>query len=441
MRKLAKTSIVTLASIFLLSVPNVSATQLTSEYKDNDEGAIDSHLNDYGGKWIYEKSSSSYRGDHRFNPTSSGWYTWKTTKGKGYYYKALLVHLRNAKFTNPNAQYNIGNDQDDYIYGKKNQNTAPNGWSRVVDTYGYGSKAFGDFILFPNGYKNTGADGIKVEYYDKKPSILSSSKVDKFNYEEIKPSDSPALTLNSKSISKENIHYKMLNSIDYFKTAIGNFDYTSNSGGYKYTVDFSVDVENPKSHVVVKAGDKIVEESIYNGDGKYVDLNTKDKTYSTAGAPDKNEAKALKENNLFEGVSPTVRYSNDINGERVYDMRYDPTLMGMAQTSLFSQDIALGFLENYSKWNIETKEENNGYEAIVLSGELSDYYKNKHNAETFKLWVHSGTGILLKMEEYNKSGQVTESLITNSIQIDAPIEKVEFNTATPKNFVKTKMLK
>lgn len=70
--------------------------------------------------------------------------------------------------------------------------------------------------------------------------------------------------------------------------------------------------------------------------------------------------------------------------------------------------IALGFLEDYNKWKIELEEQLDGRDAVVIAGELNDYYQNKHRGKAFKLWIDKKTGILLQMEEYNDQNQATE---------------------------------
>lgn len=434
----SKIGILALSCVFIASPSNTSAALLNTEYIDNDHGKINSIRNDYwGGTWTYEKSSSGYLGDHRFNSGTTGTYAWKTYDGKGGNYKALSVHLRNAKFTNPSAYYKILSGDLSYglVYGTKNQNTAPNGWSRVVDKYGYGEKPYPSFSVNANGYKNTGADGIKVEFYDKKPSSLIASKKSNFNYEEVKPNNSLNKTVDLKNMTKENIHYKMLNSIDYFNTISGNFDYTSESAGYKYHVEYNVDMVNPKSQVKVTGNDGLSKESIFNGDGSLISLNNKERSYSISETPNHDEVKKIRSESLLEGESPINRYSINDDGEKIYDYRIDPAFMDMAQNSLFPQEIALGYLEEYSKWDIKNTEKINGLDAIFLGGELNEYYQAKHKVKTFKLWVHAETGILLKMEEYNEKGQATESLVTNSIKINVPIKTTNFNIATPKNYI------
>jgi hypothetical protein len=153
-------------TLFNLQNSDVSAALVETIIVDNDNNKVDSFYNDYIGTWNREEVSYSYRGDHRFNPTTSGGYRWHFFGGNGALYKAVSVYLKNAKFTNPSARYFLEatDGSNSFIYGTVNQNIAPEGWSRVSDTYGYGNKPLGVLRVSSNGYANTGADGAMIEY-------------------------------------------------------------------------------------------------------------------------------------------------------------------------------------------------------------------------------------------------------------------------------------
>lgn len=102
--------------------------------------------------------------------------------------------------------------------------------------------------------------------------------------------------------------------------------------------------------------------------------------------------------------------------------------MGVASEVLFNQNIALAYLEDQNKWAIVGSEDYLGLNATIIKGELPAYFKDKHNAETFKLWVHEETGILLKMEEYNQNGEVVYYVETHSIKLNSPLESEKFIT-------------
>jgi outer membrane lipoprotein-sorting protein len=145
------------------------------------------------------------------------------------------------------------------------------------------------------------------------------------------------------------------------------------------------------------------------------------------------------DNNSSQASPAKQRYYKGPDGKvQGVKLRKDPAYMGAATEILFNQNIALGFLEDYSKWKIDSEEQLNGFYAIVLSGELESNYKEKHKAETFKIWTHKDTGIMLKMEEYNKQGKVVYSIATQNLELNKPVDYNKIQFTSPANFTEIK---
>jgi outer membrane lipoprotein-sorting protein len=114
--------------------------------------------------------------------------------------------------------------------------------------------------------------------------------------------------------------------------------------------------------------------------------------------------------------------------------------MNAAKDSLFPQEITLGYLEDYSKWDIlDDSIQYLGLNVALIEGTFNNYYETKHQASTFKLWVHKDTGVLLKMEEYNKENEVVSSLVTQEIKFNNKSNNTNFQLEIPSGFkVKSK---
>ncbi|MBP1989998.1 beta-lactamase regulating signal transducer with metallopeptidase domain [Paenibacillus eucommiae] len=115
-----------------------------------------------------------------------------------------------------------------------------------------------------------------------------------------------------------------------------------------------------------------------------------------------------------------------INGDKHSTARSDPANSGIAGTVISPEQNALGFLEDYKLWSIQGEDTLLGRSVIVFGGELSSYFKTKHKAETFKMWMDKQTGMLLKREEYDKEGGVTESIEVVELELNAALDESLF---------------
>ncbi|MDC3422868.1 hypothetical protein NC661_21220 [Aquibacillus koreensis] len=230
-------------------------------------------------------------------------------------------------------------------------------------------------------------------------------------------------------ISKEDIHNRMLNSIDNFDTVKGSFIYKSDSANFNDKVDYQVKLKNkPSSYVKISSEKTGIEETSFDGE-TLTNIFHENKNYR------KGETMKYKLSSWDKEKykSPKDRYGKK-DGETVYIRRDDPSFMGLAQTSVFPQMIALGYLEDYNSWNILNEEKYLNLDAVVIKGTFNDFYQRKFETDTFKLWVHKDTGILLKMEGYKTDGQVGELLETTSIKINGSLDDSKFKLKEPKDY-------
>lgn len=237
---------------------------------------------------------------------------------------------------------------------------------------------------------------------------------------------------NDVDFSKEEIHQKMLNSIDYFDTAKGSFRYWITFLDVDYTVDYKVKA-NKKSYVKVSTN-KNEQERYF--DGNLVTILDHTKKEYAQGKPTKLKVD-MEEVNQLKKVKN--RFSKTPNGENIYVYRPDLSHMTYAKASLFSQELALGYLEDYHNWSIVGETSMFNTPTLVIEGKFNDYYQQKHKAETFKIWVSKETGIVLKLEEYSGHGSVISGMETTKFKLGETIEDNDFKKAKPEKYKEKKI--
>jgi len=224
-------------------------------------------------------------------------------------------------------------------------------------------------------------------------------------------------------LSKNEILYRMLNTIDYFKTAQGSYVYRN---------------PNVKKNIVYKLS---MEKGNIGGYEKVFNEQSKSSMTTRVGDPILTLNEKEKEN-LLEKASSFNR--NSITLEEVYGAdaqgTQDTTLrkvLPIAMDSLFPFEIASNYLEDEEQWEIEQQEDTFlGEKVMIIKGNLNAYNSEKPQSVSFRFWVHKATGILMKMETYSAEGNVVDSLVTQKFILDKPIPKSEFQLNIPKDYKK-----
>ncbi|MEW9673903.1 sigma-E factor regulatory protein RseB domain-containing protein [Ammoniphilus sp. 3BR4] len=236
--------------------------------------------------------------------------------------------------------------------------------------------------------------------------ITGCSQNEKASADELSPIEQGNIDLRS----------KMWDSIDYYQTLKGSFKTSSKRlGGNEQIVEFQVrEGSIPSSYVKINNGNGIVMEQQF--DGQYL---------------------VNKENGQVIMVTQAQQYNYDKPKQRfdergwwgkqkVYNKRFDPAHVGFAEMVTFPQDVAMGVMEDTSKWSITGSETLLGRTAKIVEGELPASYQQKHGATSFKAWVDSQTGVLLKFQEYDENGKVMENMEVTEIEFDSQLETSSF---------------
>ncbi|MCM3364992.1 hypothetical protein ACTQ5K_22890 [Niallia sp. Sow4_A1] len=205
---------------------------------------------------------------------------------------------------------------------------------------------------------------------------------------------------NYEELNKEEILTKMLNSIDYFDTASGTFELYYANSKTKINVDFSLSIRE-------KSGGAI--NSKINVDGETRTIKSSYKDLYIASKP----------------LSIKEYFNTDVNGEDVTESRWFPPIEEAAN-SLFPYDIASNYTRNLDDWEIESQNEPIlGHNSLVIFGEMNNVEKSK--ATNFRFWVDKDSGILIKYETYNKSGDIIDYLHPSKLEVNKPVDISLFN--------------
>ncbi|KPU46052.1 hypothetical protein OXPF_05330 [Oxobacter pfennigii] len=133
------------------------------------------------------------------------------------------------------------------------------------------------------------------------------------------------------------------------------------------------------------------------------------------------------------------RYNKDINGNKTILLRVDQAHMGIAQRSLFPQDIAASFLQDYSKWDITGEEKYLNYDVYKVEGTLESYLSEKLGGNRFKMLVEKNTGILLKYEVFGEDNILNTTLETTLFKLNADIDDKDFVKENAAEYTAKKM--
>jgi hypothetical protein len=206
---------------------------------------------------------------------------------------------------------------------------------------------------------------------------------------------------NYNEMTKEEILTKMLNTVDHFETARGEFEL------YYANIDTKMNVHYELS-IREKSGGLVKTITNVNGETSTRPFSYKD-VYT--------ETPPLK-------IEDAFRINEE--GDQVTDMRWHPPIQEAA-SSLFPYEIASNYTRNLSLWEIEKQnEELLGHNTLVIKGVLNDYASSKSKSNTFRFWVDKDTGILIKYETYNAEGTIVDYLHPTKMEVNVPVNYESF---------------
>lgn len=246
--------------------------------------------------------------------------------------------------------------------------------------------------------------------------------------------ESPNLTANQKAVhlpskqeenytemTKEEILTKMINSIDHFETATGEYKIHYANIPSDSIVEYAIRLKHKpggfaKRTNTINGKDEVSFE--YYQDGSVWQLNEETKTYMQMSV---SEGRGSAQTLTIEDA-----FLVDNEGTNVTNYRERPPIAAANET-LFPYEIASNYTRDLTSWEIEKQnEELLGHNTLVIKGVLNSYASKKGQANTFRFWVDKDSGILVKYETYNASGEVVDYLHPIKLEINVPIDDSKF---------------
>lgn len=213
-------------------------------------------------------------------------------------------------------------------------------------------------------------------------------------------------------MTKKEILTKLLNTVDYFETAIGKFELLKNEK--KSLVEYQLSLTE------MEGGYSSVTNYDSNSKSSRVSI-----TYYKDGKlwiPDKSP----RSYKIHSGSTliPEDAFSTNSHGDNVTTYRERPPI-GIAQSSLFPYEIASNYTRDNNQWEIEKQNEMLlNHNTIVLKGNLKS--SNNQGAKTFRFWVDKDSGILVKYELYDATGNVVSYLHPLELKVNVPVDTKGF---------------
>lgn len=255
-----------------------------------------------------------------------------------------------------------------------------------------------------------------VSYNDGKTVDVTNVKLDDEFFKSMSP--------------KEQIHYKILNTIDFYNSVEGSYIKVSNVEEGSETVEFAVDVKNKKCFAKINDHGKSTVTIFNNGVKLFFD---NDENICFKSTP-----KIIPDDKIIKLLRPKERYFDNkgliLSSNKKYPIdtgyvkRDDDYFLQGANESLFNQEILPSYLKDYNRWNIEGFEKYLNRVCIKIRGSLG--FKDKYSSTNFIGLFDKETGILMKFELLNKNNQVVNSLTMQNIKLNENIDSNIFNKDT-----------
>lgn len=289
--------------------------------------------------------------------------------------------------------------------------------------------------------------------YSSKEAMFESFGFSEKDLRDISTQQSFGNTASNSNIQKEYIYDRMLNTMDFYDSLQGKFDFYQEYLGVSYSVEYAVNADDchesyeiiqfdsPEANAIYTQNDSAIEDTpdavmvLFDGKNQMV--------ASLSGASDavlsqnqtEPEDNFKLENSVYIDVETkeacdfasiikaTSRVQTDEHGINTYYYRENLNGLMYSRESIDPQELAFGYLSNFDTWKIAGESEYLGRKCVIIEGMLSGSYSEKLHTVEYKLWVDYETGILLKSENYDETGNLSETLTTSEIAVDIPFEK------------------
>lgn len=226
------------------------------------------------------------------------------------------------------------------------------------------------------------------------------------------------------SAEKMELQLKMYNSVLYYETVQGQYQETDYLREQKEQGKFKINEgDTPGGNVQININDNIYIEEKSNGDKRFVYEDSPEGEIVTEDTRTMVEKFTQNLFEKWETLKDAYVIMND--GMPGYNYRERPSYIHYSSFITFPQAPAhyLRVLEN---WEIQEEGTLLGRKVKVIEGEFDKSSKEKFRSETFKMWVDTETGVLLKYFSYDKDGKLTKEVQVKEIKFNEDLNVGDF---------------
>ncbi len=247
--------------------------------------------------------------------------------------------------------------------------------------------------------------------------------------------------VSSSRVSKEDIFYMMLNSIDYYDKIsgtiyvhYGNIDFyetvtfqcaLSDTAAYAHEMQYACNqpaaisaaecaeqVKSAKAAVLRDVETSCTGEQLY-----YVD--------HSRSAYRQEQSYNITTLEQAGAIPDEERHFTMDDGFPAYSYRANPTNIPSASICIFPQEMTFGYLTDTDLWEIKGVEKLNGRTCYHITGVTEESYGKKLGVASFEFYVDTNTGVLLKYVGYDTNGNISDYLYSENMQFEEKADAVK----------------
>ncbi len=249
----------------------------------------------------------------------------------------------------------------------------------------------------------------------------------------IKPSRELATPIDYNQADKNDILHMMLNSIDYYDSVSGTMIFSSDNKNVVNVVDFQSELSTASAYsryeqYYIDDSDNISLEYILSSECTFSNLVFCNQNSEISIFP--NDKTYIYQNDFITRLDEAVPIKDDErvsfadDGYPVYRYRANPTNVTMSSMCIFPQEIAMGYLNDTSLWEVSDIVNYNELICFQIKGVPNNDYGAKLNVSQFEFLVDVNTGALVKYQGYDKDGNLSDFMYTENLKFDDKADSV-----------------
>ena len=281
--------------------------------------------------------------------------------------------------------------------------------------------------------------GYAVEEIDNEPISFASVQNVQINQNVMTNAEMADLLVETavmptEELTKDQLYSRCMNTLLYLKQLSGQITvkYTANSPTYfdgKVEYDFTAQKfhTQSESYSVEDTPKLLDEKEVYKEDKvqvQFVDYAEEDEEVKDCyEISDGHIANQYTEKDIYELAEDES--ISEIPEEILYATNgQDPTGAHQLGGCFVPQEWTMGYLADFSLWEIAGTEKLHGRTCVVVKGNASESYGKQLGVTEFEIWIDQETGIWLWYEGYDENGMVQSYLYTKDMKFDNNADNV-----------------